>query len=213
MAGLSANAELLLREDPDRDERERVAVAMVRETRRATRLVDDLLTMARLGEGVELATDRLDLLRLAETEAARARTLAPALTIVVEGAGPCPVDGDPLRLGQVVTNLLDNARHATAPGGTVTLAVRRQDDRVLLDVTDTGPGVPAAERAIIFERFGRGDASRSRNTGGAGLGLPIARALARAHGGDITYVDDPAGAHFRVGLPAAAMPAAPDAGS
>jgi signal transduction histidine kinase len=62
--------------------------------------------------------------------------------------------------------------------------------------------VPAAERAAIFQRFGRGDASRSRNTGGAGLGLPIARALARAHGGDITYLNAPVGAHFRVDLPA-----------
>jgi two-component system OmpR family sensor kinase len=113
------------------------------------------------------------------------------------------VHGDPVRLGQIVTNLLDNARHATPAGGTVTVTVRRDGERVVLDVADTGPGVPAADRALIFERFGRGDTSRSRDTGGAGLGLPIARGLAAAHGGDLRYVDSPAGARFRVELPAA----------
>jgi two-component system OmpR family sensor kinase len=201
MAGLQANAELLLREELDRDAREQVAVAMIRETRRASRLVDDLLTMARLGQGgVQLAVERVDLAQLAGTELARARTLAPALTFVLS-AGPEPIVlGDPVRLGQIVTNLLDNARHATPPGGTVTVTVGRSGDRVLLDVTDTGPGVPPAERTLIFERFGRGDASRSRNTGGAGLGLPIARGLAAAHGGDLGYVDG----SFRLDLPAAA---------
>jgi len=204
MAGLQANAELLLREELDRPERERVAVAMVRETRRATRLVDDLLTTARLGQGgVHLATERIDLARLAEAEVSRARTLAPGLTFAVDAAGEPIVRGDPLRLGQLVTNLLDNARHATPPGGTVTVTIRQVDDQVRLDVVDTGPGVPAAERALIFERFGRGDASRSRNTGGAGLGLPIARGLAGAHGGDLSYVEQPGGACFRLDLPAA----------
>jgi two-component system OmpR family sensor kinase len=72
---------------------------------------------------------------------------------------------------------------------------------VTLTVCDTGPGVPPGERTLIFERFGRGDSSRSRNTGGAGLGLPIARGLARAQGGDLAYVDRPAGACFRLDLP------------
>jgi signal transduction histidine kinase len=204
MAGLQANAELLLREDLDRPERERVAVAMIRETRRAARLVDDLLTTARLGQGgIRLALEPVDLARLAETETARARTLAPQLSFAVS-ADPAPVvHGDPVRLGQIVTNLLDNARHATPAGGTVTVTVRRDRDRVVLDVADTGPGVPAADRALIFERFGRGDTSRSRETGGAGLGLPIARGLAAAHGGELRYVDSPAGARFRVELPAA----------
>ncbi|WP_125803091.1 cell wall metabolism sensor histidine kinase WalK [Actinoplanes sp. ATCC 53533] len=207
MAGLQANAELLLREELDRPERERVAVAMIRETRRAARLVDDLLTMARLGQGgVRLATERVDLARLAEAEVSRARTLAPSLTFTVTAPATEPgpvVLGDPLRLGQILTNLLDNARHATPAGGTITVDVRRSGERVLLEVADTGPGVPATERALIFERFGRGDASRSRDTGGAGLGLPIARGLAVAHGGELTYADSPAGARFQVDLPAA----------
>jgi len=204
MAGLQANAELLLREDPDRAERERVAVALVRESRRAARLVDDLLTTARLGQGVDLAPERLDLVEVARTEVARAQALAPALTFAVTGEARCPVDGDPLRLGQILANLLDNARYATPAGGSVEVAVGHSGGRAELTVRDTGAGVPPAERGLIFERFGRGDGSRSRNTGGAGLGLPIARGLARAHGGDLTYVDVPGrtGACFRLDLPA-----------
>lgn len=163
--------------------------------------------MARLGQGgVRLATERVDLARLAEAEVARARTLAPLLTFTVTAPATEPgpvVLGDPLRLGQILTNLLDNARHATPAGGTITVDVRRSGGRVLLEVADTGPGVPATERALIFERFGRGDASRSRDTGGAGLGLPIARGLAVAHGGELTYAGSPAGARFQVDLPAA----------
>ena len=204
LAGMQANAELLLREDPDRAERERVAVALVRESRRAARLVDDLLTMARLGHGdVSVRAERVDLRTLAEPEANRARLLAPGLTVEVTGDGTAEVTGDPVRLGQIITNLLDNARHATAGRGTVTVTVRRTGDRVMLDVADSGPGVAAADRELIFERFGRGDASRSRHTGGAGLGLPIARGLARAHGGDLTYLPGGPGARFRLDLPAA----------
>jgi signal transduction histidine kinase len=204
MAGLQANAELLLREDPDRADRERVAVALVRESRRAARLVDDLLTMVRAGQGIDLVPERVDLVEIARAETARAQALAPELNFVVEAAGRCPVDGDPLRLGQILGNLLDNARHATPPGGTLTVTAGRGDGWVTLTVCDTGPGVPPGERSLIFERFGRGDASRSRDTGGAGLGLPIARSLARAHGGDLTYVDRPVGAGFRLCLPATA---------
>jgi two-component system OmpR family sensor kinase len=209
LAGMQANAELLLRENPDREQREQIAVAMVRESRRAARLVDDLLTMARLGQGMPLAAERVDLLALAEAEVARARSLSPGLAYEVSGKAGLWADGDPVRLGQIITNLLDNARHATPPGGTVTVCVYRGGPRVRLEVSDTGPGVPSGERTLIFERFGRGDASRSRHTGGAGLGLPIARGLAQAHGGDLTYVDAGLGATFRLDLPADAKPRSP----
>jgi two-component system, OmpR family, sensor kinase len=205
LAGLRANAELLLREDPDRDERERIAVALVRESRRAARLVDDLLTMARVGQDMPLAVERVDLSALAEAEVTRARTLSAGLRFEVTG-GAHEVDGDPVRLGQIVTNLLDNARYATPAGGLITVRLDRCGDRVRLEVSDTGPGVAAAERPVIFERFGRGDASRSRHTGGAGLGLPIARGLARAHGGDLTYLDGGPGARFRLDLPMSLTP-------
>ncbi|MBL7253288.1 sensor histidine kinase [Paractinoplanes lichenicola] len=201
LAGLQANAELLLRENPDREERERIAVAMVRESRRAARLVDDLLTMARLGQGMPLVTERVDLLALAEAEVDRARSLSPGLTFEVTGEPGVRTDGDPGRLGQIVTNLLDNARYATPAGGRVSVRVGRDGPRIHLEVADTGPGVAPGERALIFERFGRGDASRSRHTGGAGLGLPIARGLAQAHGGDLTYVEGGPGATFRLDLP------------
>jgi two-component system OmpR family sensor kinase len=201
LAGLQANAELLLRENPERERREQTAVVMIRESRRAARLVDDLLTMARLGQGMPLVTERVDLVALAGAEVDRARTLSPGLSFRVSGEPHLPTGGDPMRLGQIITNLLDNARHATPPGGTVTVRVHRDGGRARLEVADTGPGVPPAEGTLIFDRFGRGDASRSRHTGGAGLGLPIARGLARAHGGDLTYTGDGPGATFRLDLP------------
>jgi two-component system, OmpR family, sensor kinase len=145
--------------------------------------------------------ERVDLLALAEAEVDRARALAPSLTFEVTGE-PCPVDGDPVRLGQIITNLLDNARHATPPGGVVSVRLQQTAAKTNLEVGDTGPGVPGKDLDLIFERFGRGDSSRSRHTGGAGLGLPIARALAQAHGGDLTYVGTGPGATFRLELPA-----------
>jgi two-component system, OmpR family, sensor kinase len=206
VAGLQANAELILREDLERPRREAVAVAMVRETRRAARLVDDLLSMARLGHDGRIDRQPVNLCRLARTEISRAQVLAPALTFTVTGPAELIVPGDPLRLGQVLTNLLDNARHATPAGGTVTLTISEADDRATVTVHDSGPGVPDAEREIIFERFARGSASRSAHTGGTGLGLTIARGWARAHGGDLTLTTDTPGASFRLELPSSPLP-------
>ncbi len=218
LAGVQAGAEHLVRDDPDRAERERIAVSMVRQTRRASRLVEDLLTIARLDadqDGLALRTEPVDLVTLVAAEVDRARLLSPELTITSTGNQPFTVLGDPVRLGQVLSNLLDNARHAIPPHGRIHVEVYGPADPhdstgpAQVTVTDTGPGVPAGERHRIFERFSRVDASRSRHTGGAGLGLPIARGLARAHGGDLTYHDTGpgTGARFRLTLPAAPVAA------
>ncbi len=122
LAGMQASTELLLRNEPGRADRERAYVAMIRETRRAGRLVDDLL---------------------------------------------------------------DNTRHATPPGGSVQLRVECDAGTCAVEITDTGTGIAADDRARVFERLVRLDTSRSRGTGGFGLGLPIARTLAYAHGGDL----------------------------
>ena len=120
-----------------------------------------------------------------------------------------------MRLGQIVANLLDNARHASPAQAEVSVEIhavmassagRRPELTWQLDVADTGPGVAEPDRERIFDRLVRLDASRSRHSGGFGLGLPIARALARAHGGDLAYVGPPAGqpvsgARFRLTLP------------
>ena len=203
LAALQINAESLLRENPDRGERERIAVGMVRETQRAGRLVEDLLAIARLDQGLELRREHVDLAELVRHEEERARLLGPDQQFRLDGPERAPVLGDPLRLGQIFANLLDNARHATPPGGAITVDLGGTDGWVTATVSDTGTGVPAADRERIFKRFTRLDSSRSRATGGAGLGLPIARGLARAHGGDPVYLTDTAGGSFQVRIPAA----------
>ena len=202
VAGVIATADSLLRDDPDRAERERRLVAMVREARRAGRLVDDLLLMTRLDgadPAAELRRQPVDLAVLAEDVAAAQRLLGADVRAVTE---PAPVDGDPEQLARVLTNLADNARLA---GTEVRLAVRREAGRAVVEVTDDGPGVPPGDRERVFERFVRLAAAPGRN----GLGLPIARAVARAHGGDVTCEDAPAGARFVLRLPADALAPAP----
>jgi two-component system, OmpR family, sensor kinase len=198
VAGVIATADGLLRDDPDRAERERRLVAMVREARRAGRLVDDLLLMARLdgadptGSSAAPRRQPVDLAVLAEQVAAAQQLLGADVRAETE---PAPVEGDPEQLTRVLTNLADNGRRA---GGRVLIAVRREGGRAVVEVTDDGPGVPPADRDRVFERFVRLAAGPERN----GLGLPIALALARAHGGELTCEDAAAGARFVLRLPA-----------
>lgn len=122
--------------------------------------------------------------------------------MTVEAADAVEVAGSRGQLGRVLANLLDNAqRHA---GSAVTVAVRRDGERAVVEVADDGDGVPEADRERIFERFVRLDAARSRDDGGAGLGLAIARDVAVRHGGTLTVRDAPAGgALFALRLPLA----------
>jgi len=119
----------------------------------------------------------------------------------------CPdwgtASADPVLLRQVLDNLMDNAlRHAPAASD-VALRARRRDGGWEIDVSDQGPGVPAALRGRLFDRFFRVDGARTREAAaGAGLGLAVSSAIARAHGGDLSYVDTPTGALFRLRLPA-----------
>jgi two-component system OmpR family sensor kinase len=198
IAGVIATADALLRDDPDRAERERRLVAMVREARRAGRLVDDLLLMTRLDGADPAAALRrqpVDLAALAEDVAATQRLLGADVHAATE---PAPVEGDPEQLTRVLTNLADNARRA---GRQVRITVRREGGQAVAEVIDDGPGVPPADRDRVFERFVRLEAGPGRN----GLGLPIARAVARAHGGELTCEDAPAGARFVLRMPAEEM--------
>ncbi|PWJ52683.1 Signal transduction histidine kinase [Quadrisphaera granulorum] len=193
LAGFQASAENLLRGDPDREDRERALAAMVRESRRASRLVGDLLTAARLEEGVELERAEVDLVELARQEVERQRLLAPSTAWSVEAAGSVVTVCDAGRVGQVLTNVLDNARRAVAGAGSVVVSVRSDGLTAVLEVRDSGPGIPADQRERVFERLVRLDAGRDRGSGGAGLGLAIARGIARAHGGDLVAADPGAG--------------------
>ncbi|WP_375475735.1 sensor histidine kinase [uncultured Jatrophihabitans sp.] len=207
IAGLQATAESLLRDELDPVGRERAYVTLIRETRRAARLVEDLLTMTRLD--LSMALDQagvrpVDLVALAREEAGRVRLLAPQLTVAVSADGPAVVWGDAGRLGQVLANLLANALTAAGPSGRIEVHVRVSSAVVEVDVADDGPGVADADRERIFQRLVRVDAARARDGGGFGLGLPIARALARAHGGDVLCLpaQPDSGATFRLRLPA-----------
>lgn len=168
----------------------------VEDTVRLQWLAADLLLLARLDAGERPADARVDLAALAR-EAAGART-----GVSVRGDGAVSVAGSRGQLGRVLANLLDNGlRHARSA---VEVSVRRDGDLAVVAVADDGEGVPVADRERIFERFVRLDAARSRDDGGAGLGLAIARDVAVRHGGTLTVRDAPAGgALFELRLPTA----------
>ncbi|MFI8484906.1 sensor histidine kinase [Streptomyces rubrogriseus] len=169
----------------------------VADTVRLQRLAADLLLLARLDAGERPADARVDLAALAR-EAAEGRA-----GVRVRGdEGVVSVAGSRGQLGRVLANLLDNAeRHARSA---VEVSVRWDGDTALVAVADDGEGVPAADRERIFERFVRLDDARSRDDGGAGLGLAIARDVAMRHGGTLTVHDAPAGgALFELRLPGA----------
>ena len=177
------------------DDREAVAHAMSRvasETERITRLVEDLLLLARLDSGRPLEREQVDLSRLAVDAVSDAHVAGPdhqwELDLPDE---PVVVPGDAARLQQVVTNLLANARIHTAAGTVVTTRLTTEPARSVLQVIDNGPGIPAALQSEVFERFARGDSSRSRKGGSTGLGLAIVSAVVKAHNGTITVDSSP----------------------
>ncbi|HMZ15883.1 MAG TPA: ATP-binding protein, partial [Mycobacterium sp.] len=120
-------------------------------------------------------------------------------------AGPLYVPGDDARLHQVVANLLGNARTHTPPGTAVTLSLTAEDGSAVMRVVDNGPGIPAELQSEVFERFARGDSSRSRHAGSTGLGLAIVSAVVRAHDGTIGLRSVPGHTEFTVRLPGARM--------
>jgi signal transduction histidine kinase len=117
-------------------------------------------------------------------------------------AGLPTVNIEFLRIKQVMLNLLQNAIVHTPAGGSITVGAARKDDMVEISVTDTGEGIPAEELENIFERFHRVDKSRSRQTGGTGLGLTIAKSLVEAHKGEISVQSEPGkGSRFSFTVP------------
>jgi len=196
ITGVQAVAEALVQAPVDSPDRDQMSFLLVREARRAGRLVDDLLALAQLDAGYEMQREAVDLMALAEAEVARTRFVAPDFDIAASGE-PVTVIGDGQRLAQVLANLVDNARQATGPAGAVRISV----DSGGFTVSDNGPGVPEAERERIFDRLVRLDDARDRRSGGSGLGLAIARGVVRAHGGDLVCLPSQGGAVFRVSLP------------
>jgi len=179
----------------------RRASLLLSDAHRAGRLVADMLDLSRIDSGLPLDIQEIDLAAVVDAEADRTMMLAPRVTVTRTGQQESRVRADPTRLAQILSNLLDNARRYTPMGGAIHMDVSASDHAALVTITDTGPGVPRAECDRIFERLVRLDAGRARDHGGAGLGLSIARALARAHGGELTCVPREGGAEFRLSLP------------
>ncbi|NUR91221.1 MAG: HAMP domain-containing histidine kinase [Nonomuraea sp.] len=158
-------------------------------------IVTDLLTLARLDAGAPNRNERIDLGDLVTAETGRPRS--KLVDARVERG--IVIEGDRLRLARLLTNLLDNAeRHAEH---TITVAVSAVDGSAVLEVVDDGAGIAPEQREVVFQRFTRLDASRNRDAGGTGLGLPIAREVAVAHGGTLAIEDSKAGARLVLRLP------------
>ncbi len=185
-----------------------VAHSMTRiqsEAVRMTSLVEDLLLLARLDDGRPLDVREVDLTRLVADAVGDAQVAGREHRWLLElPQEPVNVLGDVQRLHQVLANLLANARTHTPPGTTVVAALARSaDGSAVLTVTDNGPGIPPELLPEVFERFARGDSSRSRNAGSTGLGLAIASAVVIAHHGTIGVHSRPGRTEFAVRLPVA----------
>jgi two-component system OmpR family sensor kinase len=172
-------------------------------------LVEDLLLLARLDQGRPLERTAVDLRALVADAVDDARAADPDRPIELSAGEAAMVEGDELRLRQVLASILDNARTHTPPGTPVSVRLRRDGDEATVEVADRGPGLSSDEQEHVFERFYRGDPSRSRSSGGTGLGLSIASAIVGAHGGGISVTSRPGeGATFTVSVPARAEEAA-----
>jgi two-component system OmpR family sensor kinase len=185
-------------------------------------LVEDLLALARLDEGRPLTLGPVDLVVLAADAVADLRALDPGRPDRLVGladdevTGPVWVRADEARMRQVVANLVGNVARHTPPGTPAELAVGTTTDAAgtttgVLEVRDHGPGIAPEHAARVFERFYRVDASRTRDSGGAGLGMAIVSAIVAAHDGSVELLQTPGGgATLRVALPADRHPPAED---
>jgi two-component system OmpR family sensor kinase len=185
-----------------------VAFAMSRvesESRRMTTLVEDLLLLARLDSGRPVVHEWVDLCRLVADAVADAHVAGPDHKWLMDVPGePIGVLGDAGQLHQVVINVLANARTHTPAGTTVMTTLSTSDGVVRLRVADDGPGIPPNILPDIFERFARGDNSRSRAAGSTGLGLAIVAAVVAAHGGRVGVASRPGRTEFEITFPAPA---------
>jgi two-component system, OmpR family, sensor kinase len=172
------------------------------ESARMSMLVDELLLLAQLDAGRPLATEPVDLTRLAIDVSSDAHVAAPGHRWQLELPDePVMVRGDEQRLHQVLANLLSNAARHTPAGTAVIVAVSALGDSAQVSVTDNGPGIPAELQPDVFERFVRGDSSRSRAAGSSGLGLAIVQAVTAAHGGHAEVASRPGETRFTITLP------------
>jgi two-component system OmpR family sensor kinase len=209
VSAVSAYAELFERGANQRPEDlQRVMRGIRVETARMTTLIDDLLLLARLDEGRPIRQDRVELLTVLEDAVDTALAVGPEWPVTLDAGEPVTVIGDSMALRQVIDNLLANVRTHTPSGTPATVSTRIETAgarrEVVVEVADSGPGLPPEDAERVFERFYRVDTSRSRARGGTGLGLAVVAALVAVHDGRVEVAETPGGgATFRVRLPVA----------
>jgi two-component system OmpR family sensor kinase len=189
----------------DPENTEKAITRIESEAARMGVLVEDLLTLARLDAVRDDIRTDVDISRLAGDAVDDARATAPDRTINLIAEPHSVVSGDPHQLRQVLANLLRNALVHTPPGTPVEVHVARPDDTVVLQVRDHGPGLPADEADVLFERFWRTEGGRERGKAGAGLGLAIVAGIVGAHGGEV-HADNALGGGARFTVRLAAEP-------
>jgi signal transduction histidine kinase len=198
IAAVQASAETLLREQPERPDRDALEASLARDASRLGRLVDDLLGLAR--SEAQRRPVLVDVGAFVRTCVDEAAARAPDVRITLDVQDRAASHADTQALRRLLRNLLDNALAAVPhPAGAVHVCIRRAGEDIRVCVTDNGPGIPDAERERVFERFVRLDPT----TQGHGLGLAIARRIARLHGGDLTCDPANSGASFTLRLPLA----------
>jgi signal transduction histidine kinase/CheY-like chemotaxis protein len=196
----------------DESRRDRALDIALRQTEQLTRLVDDLLDVARITQGrIRLRKERLSFGSVIERAVEGTRSFiedrghALSVSLAAEGM---QLEGDPGRLEQVVTNLLTNAAKYTAPGGRVEVVAERQDEEAVLSVRDTGIGIKAEMLPRVFDLFAQSERTLDRAEGGLGIGLTIVRQLVELHGGRVEARSEGPGqgAEFVVRIPAPPLP-------
>lgn len=192
LTAIQANLELLEgHRNMSEADREVAIREASREAVRLSRLVADLLALARADAGVAIRRQPVELDRLSLEAVQEARHLAGGRRIEVEKLEPLLVMGDEDRLKQLLLILLDNAIKYTSAAGVVDLRLQHDGSRAELRIRDNGVGIPSGDLPHVFERFYRADPARTRDPGGTGLGLPIARWIVEQHGGEIRLESEP----------------------
>lgn len=204
LTAIRGNLQLLQRRpEATREQHAAWLQAGLREVDRLTRLVNELLDLALTEAAPDMRRERIDLNTLAHEVAEQFHALGDRVSEQLS-APPLWAEGDPDRLRQALINLVDNAVRATRSGGRVIVRAAREGGSALLQVVDTGPGIPPDAQPHLFERFYRVDRARHRDEGGTGLGLAITEAIALAHGGTLEVQSELGkGAVFTLRLPAA----------
>jgi two-component system, OmpR family, sensor kinase len=192
IAAVSAYAELFERGGAEHSEDlPRIVSGIRTETARMDRLVNDLLTLTRMDEGVPMEMAPVELVSLVSDAVRTAAAVGPAWPVQFSATRPVEVNGDRDRLRQVLDNLLANIRAHTPEGTTATVHVDQIGDQAQIEVRDTGPGMLDSDAQRVFERFYRADPARARTAGGSGLGLSIVAAIVGAHGGTVSAASTP----------------------